>query len=196
MFSGIIEATSAILQIRTSGGIRLVTIQRPDSFTDLKQGCSIACDGICLTAIALEKDSFTVQVMHETLDKTTAGQWISGRNLNLERALQLGDRLDGHWVMGHIDRKAKFLRQENRGTTAYFHFERNPQDAGLMIPQGSIAINGISLTIASLNTRDFSVALIQHTLENTTLNKLRAGDMVNLEFDALGKYVRELTGSR
>lgn len=193
MFTGIIEATSNILQIKASGGTQLITIKRPDSFGDLVLGCSIACDGICLTAVALEDTSFTVQVMNETLEKTNAGQWTLGRILNLERALKLGDRLDGHWVMGHIDRKAKFLRREIQSDTTYFHIERHPQDHGLLIPQGSIAVNGISLTIASLNSRDFSVALIRHTLENTNLEKLRTGDIVNLEYDALGKYVRELS---
>jgi len=170
-------------------GGRYLDIELPKSYTDVKIGSSIACNGICLTVLSFAPNSFTVQVMDETLRKSTAQSWKIGDMLNLEQALMIGDRLDGHWVMGHVDRAVKFLRREQRGATSYYHFELHQQDRALMIPQGSIAINGVSLTVASLASREFSVALILHTNENSNLPLLKNGALVNLEYDALGKYI-------
>ena len=189
MFTGIIEATAIISNIRVQQGTKLLQIERPEIFTDIHHGSSIACNGICLTVLSFDAHSFTVQVMNETLGKSTAGTWKNGDTLNLERALRLGDRLDGHWVMGHIDTTSRFLRKELRGNTGYYFFEMHNNDRHLMIPQGSIAIDGISLTIAKLNPHDFAVALIQHTEDNTRLPRLKTGEPVNLEYDALGKYI-------
>ncbi len=189
MFTGIIEATQPVMGIRIDKSNRIVQITRPEIFDDIKIGSSIACNGICLTVLQFDEHSFEVQVMHETLSKTNAGAWKSGDILNLERALKLGDRLDGHWVMGHVDRCVKLLRKELRTTTAYYHFELPAQDRKYLIPQGSICIDGTSLTIAELNTRDFAVALIKHTLDNTRLSTLSSGCLVNLEYDAMGKYI-------
>lgn len=189
MFTGIIEATSPILAITTQAGSKHLKIKRPEHFNDIKTGSSIACNGICLTVLELDQASFTVQIMNETLIKSSAKGWRNGDILNLERALKLGDRLDGHWVLGHIDRAAKFLRKEQRGNTQYFHFELVPQDRQLLIPQGSIAINGISLTIALLSTKDFAIALIEHSAQNSNLPLIKPGVEVNLEYDALGKYI-------
>ncbi|MDD3563815.1 MAG: riboflavin synthase [Candidatus Cloacimonetes bacterium] len=189
MFTGIIEAISPIENITIEAGSKYFQITRPKIFDDLKVGSSIACNGICLTALEFDQNSFTVQVMNETMVKSTADSWKNGDILNLERALRIGDRLDGHWVQGHIDRAVKFLRKEQRSQTMYYHFELHHQDKGLMIPQGSIAINGISLTVASLGNREFSVALIKHTAENSNMDLVKAGTLVNLEYDALGKYV-------
>jgi riboflavin synthase len=189
MFTGIITALSPIQSIRAFSGGKYLRIQRPDGYGDIKLGSSIACNGICLTVLEFDNASFTVQLMNETLQKTTAGTWKMGDYLNLEQALKLGDRLDGHWVMGHVDRAAKFLRKQQQSSTAYYYFELHHQDKRLMIPQGSIAINGISLTVASLAAREFSVALIEHSTENSNLPRLRTGEKVNLEYDALGKYI-------
>ncbi len=189
MFTGIITALSPIQSIRAFAGGKYLRIQRPDGYGDIKLGSSIACNGICLTVLEFDNASFTVQLMNETLQKTTAGTWKMGDYLNLEQALKLGDRLDGHWVMGHVDRAAKFLRKQQQSSTAYYYFELHHQDKRLMIPQGSIAINGISLTVASLAAREFSVALIEHSTENSNLPRLRTGEKVNLEYDALGKYI-------
>ncbi len=189
MFTGIIEAISPIQSIRRESGTSYISIKRPLSFDDLKIGSSIACNGICLTVLQLDEASFTTQISQETIIKSNAASWKNGELLNLERALKLGDRLDGHWVLGHIDRTVKFLRKEQRGNTSYYHFDLPPQDRQLMIPQGSIAINGISLTVAGLSTREFYVALIEHTIEHSNLPLLKAGSLVNLEYDALGKYL-------
>ncbi len=191
MFTGIIEARARITSVQADRGSKILTITRPVAFDDLKISSSIACDGICLTVLSFDNESFTVQVMHETMLKSTAANWKIGDQLNLERALKLGDRLDGHWVQGHIDRSVKFLRKESRDSTVYLHFELHAPDRKLLIPQGSIAIDGISLTIAQLNARDFAVALISHTLENTKLSQIKPGTMVNLEYDALSKYIMQ-----
>ncbi|HHV37184.1 MAG TPA: riboflavin synthase [Candidatus Cloacimonetes bacterium] len=189
MFTGIIESVSPILAQKSDATGKFVTIQMPDIFDDIKIGSSIACNGICLTVLEFDRSSFTVQIMAETLSKTNAGLWKNGDKINLERALRLGDRLDGHWVMGHIDRAARFLRKEQRGNTGYYHYELHAQDRRLMIPQGSIAINGVSLTVAGLSNREFYVALIKHTEEFSNLTMIPAGTPVNLEYDALGKYL-------
>lgn len=188
MFTGIIEAVAPIQAIRFLEGNKLLDIKRPPHFDDSKIGSSIAVNGICLTVLELSAQSFTVQVMQETLSKSTAASWQTGDFVNLERALQLSDRLDGHWVMGHVDTKARFTRKELRKNTEYYHFEFPAADRKYLIPQGSIAIDGISLTIASLASASFSVALIIHTTDNTILPRLRPGQYVNLEYDALGKY--------
>lgn len=189
MFTGIIEATSPIQSIIQHSGTKYVVLSRPQLFDDIKIGSSIACNGICLTVLQLDDLNFTTQISQESLVKSNVATWKNGDLINLERALRLGDRLDGHWVMGHIDRTVKFLRKEQRGGSSYYHFELAQEDRQLIIPQGSIAINGISLTIAGLSTREFYVTLIEHTIEHSNLPLLRAGNLVNLEYDALGKYV-------
>ncbi|MCK9558202.1 MAG: riboflavin synthase [Candidatus Cloacimonetes bacterium] len=189
MFTGIIEATSPIISITRDAGSQYLRIKRPQSFEDIKISSSIACNGICLTVLELDRGSFTVQVMNETVEKSSAGTWRNGDILNLERALKLGDRLDGHWVMGHIDRAVKYLRMEQRGNTSYYHYELHPADRQLLIPQGSVAINGVSLTVAWLGKREFSIALIEHSKQNSNLPLLKPGEYVNVEYDALGKYI-------
>lgn len=189
MFTGIIQATAKVLRSAEANGKLLVTIQRPASFTDLALGASIACDGICLTVIKFDAQSFSVEVMRETAQKTTAAAWKTNTVLNLEQALRMGDRLDGHWVQGHIDRTAKLLETRVMGSTRYLRFTHEAQDAHLVVPQGSIAINGVSLTIAELSPAGFSMALISHTLDHSNLGALKTGSAVNLEFDILGKYI-------
>lgn len=192
MFTGIIEATSTVIRANESRGVKQVEIKRPKSFTELKTGDSIACDGICLTVIAFGTESFKVEIMRETAKKTTAAHWNTNTLLNLERALQLGGRLDGHWLQGHVDTTARLLQTRTEGSTLYLRYELHPGDAHLVVPQGSIAINGVSLTLAAVEANSFSVALISHTLDNTNLSKLPLGAEVNLEYDILGKYIARL----
>ena len=192
MFTGIIEATSTVIRANEARGVKQVEIKRPKSFTDLKTGDSIACDGICLTVVAFGMESFKVEIMRETVKKTTAAHWNTNTLLNLERALQLGGRLDGHWLQGHVDTTARLLQTRTEGSTLYLRYELDPGDAHLVVPQGSIAINGVSLTLASVEANSFSVALISHTLDNTNLSKLPLGAEVNLEYDILGKYIARL----
>ncbi len=197
MFTGIIQATSSVIRVVPSSGVKVITVRRPPSFADIKTGASIACDGICLTVIRFSEASFEVEVMAETLAKTTAGSWNTNTLLNLEPALKIGDRLDGHWVQGHIDRGSKLLETTTKGATSWLRFALDSRDRELLVPQGSIAVNGVSLTISDLSSASFSVALISHTLHASNLSALAPGAPVNLEYDILGKYVRALhkTGS-
>jgi riboflavin synthase len=190
MFTGIIESVQPIKAIRQVSGKKHVIIARPQLFTDLKNGSSIAVNGICLTVIEFSPEAFTVEIMNETLKKSTAGKWINGEPVNLERALQVGSRLDGHWVQGHVDTVSPLLETRTVNSTLYLTFELPSQARQLVVPQGSIAVNGVSLTISELKSERFTVALIGHTLTNTNLQKLSIGNKVNIEYDILGKYLQ------
>jgi riboflavin synthase len=190
MFTGIIESVQPIKAIRQVSGKKHVIIARPQLFTDLKNGSSIAVNGICLTVIEFSPEAFTVEIMNETLKKSTAGKWINGEPVNLERALQVGSRLDGHWVQGHVDTVSPLLETRTVNSTLYLTFELPSQARQLVVPQGSIAVNGVSQTISELKSERFTVALIGHTLTNTNLQKLSIGNKVNIEYDILGKYLQ------
>ncbi len=194
MFTGIIESTSRISQVSPLSGKKLLKVERPQSFDDLKVGSSIACNGICLTVVEFDSHSFKVEIMHETLEKSTAGNWQVGTILNLERALKLGDRLDGHWLQGHVDRSVRVLSRPRIEGTDYIRFQLVNEDRKLLVQQGSIAINGVSLTIAELRSSYFSIALIGHTQANSNLASVKAGDTVNVEYDVLGKYLLNQKG--
>ncbi len=194
MFTGIIETQSKLLAVQPQSGKKILRIAKPEFFTDLKSGSSIACDGICLTVLEFDNTSFQVQVMNETLQKSTAQNWQTGRILNLERALQLGARLDGHWVQGHVDRELRLISHHKLNNTDYLKFELVNADRALLVLQGSVALNGVSLTIADLRSDSFSVALIGHTWDNSNLGNLKPGDRVNVEYDILGKYIQRIQG--
>ncbi|PKN74234.1 MAG: riboflavin synthase [Candidatus Cloacimonetes bacterium HGW-Cloacimonetes-2] len=196
MFTGIIEALEPLISRRNQADSMLFTIKRPSGFTDIKVGSSIACNGICLTVLSFDTSAFTVQVMNETVKKSTAGMWKEGDQINLERALRLGDRLDGHWLQGHIDTTSKVLSISKIKDAVYLKLELPSDGKPLVVTQGSIAINGVSLTIAELSSSSLSVALIGHTLENTNLAKLTNSDRINLEYDVLGKYILQMKGKQ
>ena len=192
MFTGIVETTSRVMRTQNSSGVKAITIELPKSFNDLKTGSSIACDGICLTVTQLNTDSFNVEIMQETVQKTTAGNWNKGTILNLERALKLEDHLDGHLVLGHIDRTTTLLEKKTISATTYLRFSLDSRDRELVVKQGSVALNGVSLTVAELNSSSFTVALISYTLDTTNLRYLSPGANVNLEYDIIGKYIQNL----
>ena len=192
MFTGIVETTSRVMRTLNSSGLKAITIELPKSFNDLKTGSSIACDGICLTVTQLNTDSFNVEIMQETVQKTTAGNWNKGTILNLERALKLEDHLDGHLVLGHIDRTTTLLEKKTVSATTYLRFSLDSRDRELVVKQGSVALNGVSLTVAELNSSSFTVALISYTLDTTNLRYLSPGANVNLEYDIIGKYIQNL----
>ncbi len=194
MFTGIVEKTAKILRISSAAGKKHLVIELPDSFDDIKLGSSIACNGICLTVLEFNKQSFSVEIMHETWDKSTAKNWKIGTVLNLERALMVGDRMDGHWLQGHVDRSLRVIAKLKVDSTDYIRFQLFSEDRMLLVAQGSVAINGVSLTIAELRSSYFSVALIGHTLDNSNLRDLKTGDIVNVEYDVLGKYLINLRG--
>lgn len=187
MFTGIISNITEILdQQKTSDGLRLV-FQKPADWNDLKLGESIATDGACLTVSKIENENYECELVPETLDKTTFGVSVP-KQVNLERSLAAGERFGGHFVQGHVDGLGTVEAvDEKTGYELEISFE--PADKNLIIPKGSITINGVSLTIASLDDSSFRVALVPHTLKNTTLGALKPGDKVNLEFDMIGKYI-------
>lgn len=155
---------------------------------DLVRGESVAVNGVCLTAADCSGPTGEFDVMSETLDCTTLGGLRPGARVNLERAMVLGDRLDGHLVQGHVDATAT-VRRVDRGQSRVLEFQASDELTALMAPKGSVAVDGVSLTLVAVSRDRFSVALIPTTLSETTLDKLSAGDTVNIEADVIGKYV-------
>jgi len=193
MFTGIVQEVGELTALRESGGKRYLTLACREVPADLRPGDSLACDGVCLTVLSFTDATVTVEAMAETLRKTTVADWARGRRVNLERALCLNGRLDGHLVQGHVDTVSKVLAVRRDGETVYPAFALPRQEAALVAPQGSIAVNGVSLPVATLAADRYEVALIGHTLMHTTLAGLRPGDAVNIEYDIIGKYVLRRT---
>jgi len=191
MFTGIIESLGLVTAISKEKENIHLTLK--SSFTsELKVDQSIAHDGICLTVVAISKDEYVVTAIKETIQKTTIGKIKIGDLLNLERAMILGDRLDGHIVQGHVDETGicTSIKKENGSTV--FTFEYNSNKNNITIEKGSITINGVSLTVVNSDERIFSVAIIPYTINHTTFKNLKKNDAVNLEFDVIGKYVTRL----
>jgi riboflavin synthase len=188
MFTGIVTQVAAVASSEeTSEGVKLA-IERPKAWHDLELGESVNTNGVCLTVAALHDDTYEVVMVPETLAKTSFGQKLPGR-VNLERALSAADRFGGHFVQGHVDGTGKVVALENNSDGVRLKVAFGAANRQLVIPKGSITINGVALTVADLQDDQLTVALIPHTLEQTTLGSLREGDQVNLEYDMLGKYV-------
>jgi riboflavin synthase len=188
MFTGIIEAKGEVMAIAKEGTNVHFTINSCISH-QLKIDQSVAHDGVCLTVVACDDQSHTVTAVDETMQKTNLSDWKAGHILNLERAMKLGDRLDGHIVQGHVDTTGRCTERKEVDGSHLFHFEFPEKFAALMIEKGSICINGVSLTAFNVGRNIFSVTIIPYTLEHTNFRNLQAGDKVNLEFDILGKYM-------
>ena len=195
MFTGLIEAVGTLreMQRSTSGG--RVTVASGLPLADVKIGDSIAVNGACLTVTALGPGYFCADVSIETLERTTLGALTSGAAVNLERALRLGDRLGGHLVTGHIDGLASVTERVRQGNAWRINCRLEPSLARLLVAKGSVALDGISLTVNEVSDNSFSVMIIPHTLEQTTLARCQAGDRVNVETDLIGKYVARLLGT-
>jgi riboflavin synthase len=190
VFTGIVEETGSLLRISDREGKRYPVISARIVTRDLKLGDSIACDGICLTVVEFTPTQFAAETMRETLLKTTVGHWRTGKRLNLERALPATGRFGGHIVQGHVDTVARVLHRRDAGGTLYLDIELPPDHRDMIVPQGAIAVNGVSLTAAAVGADSFSVALIGLTRNETNLDGLRSGERVNLEFDIVGKYLK------
>ena len=190
MFTGIIEERGEIIAISHSTNISRLSFKASRVLEDVKLGDSIAVNGVCLTVTEFGDDYFKADVMPETLKRTGFDKYAKGALVNLERALRMGDRLGGHMVSGHIDGEAKLLKVDDLGDIRELTFELKDPHEGLMIPKGSIAIDGISLTIISVTERTFKVGIIPHTFDHTNLQKLKIGGRINLEFDMVGKYIK------
>jgi riboflavin synthase len=196
MFTGIIEAIGTVRECTRKPGGAWVHIGAGPLVEGLRVGDSIAVDGACLTVTAVKGDGFTSDLSAETLDRTTLGRLRAGSRVNLERPLRLGDRLGGHLVTGHVDAIGEIAGRTLQGDGEFWRF-RFPQDlAPLLVMKGSIAVDGISLTVAELSRDTFGVALIPHTLHHTALGGKGVGDPVNLEADLLGKHVARLLALR
>lgn len=194
MFTGIVEEVGEVMDVRSRGSNREFTIHAAMTY-ELRIDQSVSHNGVCLTVVELIGDRFRVTAVEETLQRSNLGDLKPGDRVNLERSLRIGDRLDGHMVQGHVDTVAECTGVQERGGSWWFTF-RLPQEKHLLVPKGSICLNGVSLTIAELTPADFSVTIIPYTFEHTTFGRLKAGQRVNVEFDVLGKYVERMMAAR
>jgi len=194
MFTGIIETLGEIRLLENDGGNLHVTLK--SSFTpELKIDQSVAHNGVCLTVVSLGEDTYTVTAIDETLQKTNLGHLKVGEKVNLERAMILGSRLDGHIVQGHVDQTGICKGVQEKDGSWIFSFEYDASKGNPTIEKGSITIDGTSLTVVDSGTNSFSVAIIPYTYEHTRFNSYKVGTVVNLEFDVIGKYVAKLLRS-
>lgn len=196
MFTGIIEELGRLREMTRGPRSARLVVEGTVALEGTKRGDSIAVNGICLTVTELKGSTFAVDVMAETLSKTNLAELTVGARVNLERALRLGDRLGGHIVSGHIDGVGTIVRQENLDIAKIVEIEAPPGVLKYVVEKGSVAIDGVSLTVAKLTNRTFSVSLIPHTAHLTTLGFKQTGHKVNLEADVIGKYVERLLTGR
>ncbi len=190
MFTGLIEKVAVVKNIRpVAGGMRLCA-QMDELVSQIGIGDSIAVNGVCLSAVSINGSMVCFDVSAETLSKTTTGKLQTGNKVNIELSLNAGDRFGGHFVSGHIDGTARIADITREGNFWTFRFEADRSLLGQMVLKGSVAVDGISLTIAELEDRGFSVAVIPQTFEHTTLGNAKTGDLVNIEIDMIVKAVR------
>jgi riboflavin synthase len=191
MFTGIIEEMGVVTGLEKKQENLDITIKA--NFTaELKIDQSVAHNGVCLTVVDIKAEEYTVTAIDETLSKTNLGELKKGDIVNLERGMQLGARLDGHIVQGHVDQTAVCTGVTEKNGSWEFDFEYDPKMQNITIEKGSITINGVSLTVVNSGKNIFSVAIIPYTFEHTTFKFIRKGTRVNLEFDVIGKYVKRL----
>ena len=189
MFTGLIEGTGKLKTVEPRGKDMRLSIQASFDLEGFQTGESVAVDGVCLTAVSWQARAFTVDVSQETLSRSTLGQRSAGDEVNLERALRLGDRLGGHLVNGHVDGKARVMARKQRGDSLVFTFEVVAELGRYIIEKGSVAVNGVSLTVNRCDEQSFDVNIVPHTARWTTIGTWRVGDEVNIEVDIIGKYV-------
>lgn len=196
MFTGLIEDIGMVREFRRGGERVSLTVATAIPGTDLTFGESIAVNGVCLTVTAINSGCFTVDVSPETLESSNLARLTAGKQVNLERALRLGDRLGGHLVSGHIDGIAIVTSRERDRNAVRFAFGCPARLSRYLVEKGSVAVDGVSLTVNRVGSEHFEVAVIPHSLEQTTLRECQPGSVVNLEVDVIGKYVERLLGPR
>src|SRR5260370_5835125 len=189
MFTGLVEALGTVRQLNGDGAGRQLTIAEACVAPELTTGESVAVNGACLTVVGRDQETFDFQVGPETLERTNLGELQVGDRVNLERSLRLADRLGGHLVQGHVDGLGRIAERRRQGDWEIFWFTCPENLAAQMVPKGSVAVDGVSLTLVDVESARFSVALIPHTLANTTLGFKQPGASVNLETDLLAKYI-------
>ncbi len=192
MFSGIVERMAEVVDIRTDR-LNKDFVLRAEFAQELKIDQSIAHNGVCLTVVDISGDTYTVTAMKETLDRSNLGMLRVGDLVNLERSMKPDALLDGHIVQGHVDQTARCTAKEEAGGSWYFTFGYQPQGEGLCtVEKGSVAVNGVSLTVCNSKPDSFRVAIIPYTMEHTNFCRIDVGSVVNLEFDIVGKYIARL----
>jgi len=191
MFTGIIETLGTVADLRHEAGNLHITVASSLS-DELKIDQSVSHNGVCLTVVALSPGEHTVTAIAETLSKSNLGSLQMGSEVNLERCTRVGDRLDGHIVQGHVDQTAQCLSVDDQQGSWFYTFQYDDTPGNITVEKGSITVNGISLTVVDSQRNQFSVAIIPYTYEHTNLGQVKAGNIVNLEFDIVGKYVARL----
>ena len=195
MFTGIVEEMGRVELIKRGQHSAILTIGAKKVLEDTKIGDSIAVNGICLTVTSLTSKSFTADVMHETLNRSSLAKLLPGSHVNLERAMPANGRFGGHIVSGHVDGVGKIVGIKDDDISIWYRIQAKPEIMRYIVEKGSITIDGISLTVAAITDEDFSISAIPHTVSQTILKEKRQGDVVNLETDILGKYVEKLVGT-
>ena len=196
MFTGLIETIGKVSAIHPRGDVWQLDIEAPKIAGELRIGDSVSISGACSTVVRSDNRSFSIEIMEETRNKTKLGDLKNGSRVNLERAMRLDSRLDGHIVSGHIDGLAKVDKIETYPETMIYFFNAGPDILSGIVHKGSVAIDGISLTVIDVTTDTFSVGIIPTTISETTLSELREGDAVNIETDILGKYITKFLNTR
>jgi len=191
MFTGLIETTCKVISVRPPAGGMLLTVDLGGLSADCKVGDSIAINGVCLTIARLDGTVAAFEISPETLDKSTIGKLNSSSQVNVERAMKAADRFGGHFVQGHIDGVARIAAIEKTGEFADIKFAADPELLSQMVVKGSVAVDGISLTVADMNSTGFRVAIIPQTLKKTTLGLAKTGDLVNIETDIIVKTIKK-----
>jgi riboflavin synthase len=195
MFTGIIETLGTIQEIKKEKDNIHITIDSSIT-SELKIDQSVAHNGICLTVVALKDTFYTVTAIDETIKKTNLSSWKTGDSVNLERAMKLGDRLDGHIVQGHVDQTGTCIVAQDTNGSWLYTFEYDDTLNNITIEKGSITVNGVSLTVVNSKKNQFSVAIIPYTYEHTNFKSFEVGTKINLEFDVIGKYVSRLYANK
>lgn len=191
MFTGIIECTGKVTALEKRAGNLELTISAPIS-QELRIDQSVSHNGVCLTVVEVSDGAYRVTAIDETLKKTSLGSLKTGDEINLERCLKMGDRLDGHLVQGHVDQVAECVGTVAENGSWIYQFKYQPSQENLIVEKGSICVNGISLTAFHVQHDSFKVAIIPYTYEHTNIKNIKKGSLVNLEFDVIGKYVARL----
>ena len=190
MFTGIIENMAEVIDVQTNKN-NLDILFKCDLLSELKVDQSISHNGVCLTVADISNDTYLVNVVKETIDKSNFSSLKVGDMVNIERSMMINDRLDGHIVQGHVDQIAKCVSKEEQGGSYNMSFKYEKSD-NITVEKGSICVNGISLTVCNSKENTFSVAIIPYTWDNTNLKNIKVGDTVNLEFDIVGKYIAKI----
>ena len=192
MFTGIIEEVGSVVEVSDSKDLRTLRLRARGVLDDIQLGSSITVNGVCLTVVAFDQQHFTVELVRETLDRTSLKDVTVGSIVNLERPMRADGRFDGHIVQGHVDCAGRIVKFNRDGDNRNLEVEFPASASRYVVEKGSISIDGISLTITAVQGSVFGVAIIPHTFENTNLRMAKPGDLVNLEFDVIAKYVEKM----